>query len=64
MLMTWRNSTPGCSSNVDGWDSECGIARLLPKRKTPELAYLCAKHGASSSYRTAATKMWLPSLAF
>jgi hypothetical protein len=38
-------------------DSECPIARLLPKRKTPELAYLCAKHGASSSYRTAASNV-------
>lgn len=35
-------------------NSECPMERLLPKRRTPELAYLCAKHGASSSYRCAA----------
>jgi hypothetical protein len=34
--------------------SECSIERLLPGRRTPELAYLCAKHGASVSYRCAA----------
>ena len=36
--------------------SECPMERLLPGRRTPELAYLCAKakHGASSSYRCAA----------
>lgn len=38
-------------------DSECPIAGLLPRRKTPELAYLCAKHGATSSYRTAASNV-------
>jgi hypothetical protein len=34
--------------------SECPITRLLPKRRTPELAYLCAKQGAAVSYRSAA----------
>jgi hypothetical protein len=34
--------------------SECPIEPLLPTRRTPELAYLCAKHGASVSYREAA----------
>jgi hypothetical protein len=34
--------------------SECPIETLLPSRRTPEVSYLCAKHGASSSYRTAA----------
>lgn len=34
--------------------SECSIETLLPSRRTPEVSYLCAKHGASSSYRTAA----------
>ena len=29
--------------------SECPMERLLPGRRTPEVAYLCAKHGASSS---------------
>ncbi|MBS0343232.1 MAG: MFS transporter [Proteobacteria bacterium] len=37
--------------------SECPIERLLPGRRTPEVAYLCAKHGASSSYRCAAQKV-------
>lgn len=32
----------------------CPIDRQLPRRRTPEFAYLCAKHGATSSYRTAA----------
>lgn len=35
-------------------DSESTDERLLPKRRTPEVSYLCAKHGASSPYRTAA----------
>lgn len=35
-------------------DSESTVERLLPKRRTPEVSYLCAKHGASSPYRTAA----------
>ena len=35
-------------------ESECCIERLLPGRMTPELVYLCAKHGASHSYRSAA----------
>jgi len=34
--------------------SESPIETLLPSRRTPEVSYLCAKHGASSSYRTAA----------
>ncbi|WP_028215029.1 ISKra4 family transposase [Paraburkholderia mimosarum] len=34
--------------------SECSIEPLLPTRRTPELTYLCAKHGASVSYREAA----------
>lgn len=34
--------------------SECSIEQLLPARRTPERSCLCAKHGASSSYRTAA----------
>lgn len=34
--------------------SECSIEPLLPTRRTPELSYLCAKHGASVSYREAA----------
>ena len=34
--------------------SECSIEPLLPGRRTPELAYLCAKHGATVSYRCAA----------
>ena len=34
--------------------SECPIGNLLPKRRTPELAYLCAKYGATNSYRSAA----------
>jgi hypothetical protein len=34
--------------------SESSIESFLPGRRTPELSYLCAKHGASSSYRTAA----------
>src|SRR3954454_22483155 len=33
--------------------SECSIDPLLPTRRTPELSYLCAKHGASVSYRQA-----------
>lgn len=32
----------------------CPIQRLLPSRTTPELAYLCARHGATGSYRSAA----------
>ena len=35
-------------------DSESTVERLLPKRRTPEVSYLCAKHGASNPYRTAA----------
>lgn len=34
--------------------SECPIDAVLPRRRTPEVAYLCAKHGASASYRSAA----------
>ncbi len=34
--------------------SECPIDRLLSKRRTPEVAYLCAKYGALNSYRCAA----------
>jgi hypothetical protein len=34
--------------------SECPIRRLIPGRRTPELSYLCAKHGASHPYRVAA----------
>jgi hypothetical protein len=34
--------------------SECPIHRLIPDRRTPELLYLCAKHGASQPYRVAA----------
>ncbi|KAE8756193.1 MULTISPECIES: ISKra4 family transposase [Paraburkholderia] len=34
--------------------SECPIESLLPGRRTPELAYLCAKRGAAVSYRSAA----------
>ena len=34
--------------------TECPITRLIPRRRTPELSYLCAKHGASHSYRVAA----------
>src|SRR5450631_1184741 len=34
--------------------SECPIHRLIPGRRTPELSYLCAKHGASHPYRVAA----------
>jgi hypothetical protein len=33
----------------------CPIERQLPHRRTPEFAYLCAKHGATNSYRTAAS---------
>lgn len=29
---------------------ECSIEPLLPGRRAPELAYLCAKHGAAISY--------------
>ena len=39
---------------VDLRFSECPIERMLPARRTPEVSYLCAKHGASNSYRTAA----------
>lgn len=35
-------------------ESECCVERLLPNRMTPELLYLCAKHGASSPFRSAA----------
>jgi len=34
--------------------SECPIQRLIPGRRTPELSYLCAKHGSSHPYRVAA----------
>jgi hypothetical protein len=34
--------------------TECPIEPVLPQRRTPELAYLCAKQGASASYRSAA----------
>jgi hypothetical protein len=34
--------------------TECPIQRLIPGRRTPELSYLCAKHGASHPYRVAA----------
>ena len=34
--------------------SECPIESLLPKRKTPELTYLCARQGATLPYRPAA----------
>lgn len=37
--------------------SECHIERLLPRRMTPELEYLCAKHGASVPYRAAARQI-------
>ncbi|NPT57167.1 ISKra4 family transposase [Paraburkholderia elongata] len=33
---------------------ECPKETLLPGRRTPELAYLCAKQGAAVSYRSAA----------
>ena len=35
--------------------SENPIRRLIPGRRTPELSYLCAKHGASHPYRVAAS---------
>jgi hypothetical protein len=35
-------------------ESLCPIEKVLPGRLTPELAYLCTRHGASSSYRSAA----------
>ena len=34
--------------------SEYPIHRLIPDRRTPELSYLCAKHGAAHPYRVAA----------
>ncbi len=34
--------------------TEGPITRLIPRRRTPELSYLCAKHGATHSYRVAA----------
>lgn len=34
--------------------NECPITRLISRRRTPDLSYLCAKHGASRSYRVAA----------
>ena len=34
--------------------TECSIEALLPKRKTPELSYLCARQGATLPYRSAA----------
>ena len=34
--------------------SECPIHRLIPGRRTPELSYLCTKHGALHPYRVAA----------
>ena len=34
--------------------SECPIESLLPGRRTPEVAYLCGKQGASIPYRCAA----------
>lgn len=34
---------------VDLRDSECPMEHLLPKRRTTELAYLCAKYGPSNS---------------
>jgi hypothetical protein len=37
--------------------SECPIETLLPGRRTPELAYLCAKQGAAVSYRSAASNV-------
>jgi len=40
--------------SIDLRFSECPIEQLLPARRTPELSYLCAKHGASSSYQNAA----------
>jgi hypothetical protein len=39
---------------VDLRFSECPIEPLLSARRTPKLTYRCAKHGACSSYRTAA----------
>lgn len=39
---------------VDLRSSECPIEPLLPSRRTPEISYICEKHGACSSYRTAA----------
>lgn len=38
----------------DHRETLCPIKRLLPSRTTPELAYLCARHGATGSYRSAA----------
>ena len=35
-------------------ESECCVERMLPKRMTPELLYLCAKHGAAAPFRSAA----------
>ena len=37
-------------------ESECCVERLLPNRMTPELLYLCAKHGASSPFRSAGVR--------
>ncbi len=34
--------------------SECPIDRLVPRGRTPEVSYLCARHGSSVSYRSAA----------
>lgn len=34
--------------------SESTVELLLPKRRTPEVSYLCAKHGAATPYRSAA----------
>ncbi|MBE0548088.1 MAG: ISKra4 family transposase [Rubrivivax sp.] len=34
--------------------TECPVDRVLPRGRTPEVAYLCAKHGASTPYRSAA----------
>lgn len=38
----------------DYHESLCPIEKRLPGRLTPEVSYLCTKHGASSTYRTAA----------
>lgn len=40
--------------SIDLRFSECSVEPLLPTRRTPEVTYLCAKHGTSVSYREAA----------
>lgn len=34
--------------------ANCSVQSLLPARRTPEVTYLCAKHGSPVSYREAA----------